>query len=507
MLLRLGTKWHWPWAVLLLMLMARPLAGQDVVTSTDDVELTIATTSTGQVGIEEPDDDNTAISGTLTVTASAVNTVSSNLLKSYFAIPINNGSVTGFDVGALIPLTVNGTASLLGVQYAEAFKCSLNAINNNQGMIRNISLLYSIQDSGADQNEAFDQALLLERRGTFAVVGPQSDSQVQPVANLYNTANIPLVSYGAGGVNLGNSTFYPTFLRVWPPDTAQARAMAETMRLLGWTYIAALFTNDNYGQSGRQAFLAAAARQRVRVTCLNNIQPNATQGLAAFSQCLSESTASVVLLWMGPQSASAVLSVLYSNPLNNGTTFVAPNQWALVSNMTQFIDYGRAVTGLTFPSSYVQGTASPGKAHNWCRHARILPAGRIDRHGQGLLLPNQPGEHKLHAIQRGLAKDLFLPRHHRRYSAAVSGKGQGQEGAVPVPGQRGLCVTAAPARHQLCVRCGVGIRVRAQLDHESADMRPDQWRGLLQSDAAYQHAAFERGNPGLVQRHDREHCL
>lgn len=322
--------------------------------STNTTELVTTITTSGQVGILE-DSDDLPLTGTITVTASATNAVRSNLTRSFFAIPINDGQVTGFTVGGLVPLSVNGTASTVGVQLAEAFKCSLNAANNNQGIIRNISMLYSIQDSDLNQNQAFNQALLLERRGTFAVVGPQNNVQVVPVANLYNTANTPLISYGAGSFNLGNATIYPTFLRVWPPDTFQARAMAETFRLLGWTFIAALFTNDEYGQSGRQALLQATSRQRIRVTCLNNIFPNVTTGLQSFSDCVASSDASVVVLWMGPESASAVISQMSSNPMNNKTTFVASNEWALISNMTAFINLGRRVTGLTFQPDYLQG--------------------------------------------------------------------------------------------------------------------------------------------------------
>lgn len=330
------------------------LLGALVVNCQNDTLSVTLTMSSGTIGILE-DSDDLPLTGTVTVTASVTNTVRSNLTRSNFAIPINDGQVTGFTVGGLIPLSVNGTASTVGVQLAEAFKCSLNAANNNQGIIRNISMLYSIQDSDLNQNQAFNQALLLERRGTFAVVGPQTNVQVVPVANLYNTANTPMISYGAGSFNLGNSTIYPTFLRVWPPDTFQARAMAETFRLLGWTFIAALFTNDDYGQSGRQALLQATSRQRIRVTCLNNIFPNVTTGLQSFSDCVASSDASVVVLWMGPESASAVISQMSSNPLNNKTTFVASNEWSLITNMTAFIDLGRRVTGLTFQPDYLQG--------------------------------------------------------------------------------------------------------------------------------------------------------
>lgn len=290
--------------------------------------------------------------GVTVVSANATNTISSNLSKEYYALPNNNPS---FNIGALIPLSAEGVASRDGILLAESFKCSLNQINNNAALIPNTSLTFSIQDTDTDINIAMNQAMLLERRGTFAIVGPQFDNQVLPVTNLYNTINIPLISYGAGSTFLSNSTVYPTLFRTWPPDSVQARAMAETFRLLGWTFISALFTNDQYGQSGRSALLQATARQRIRITCLNNISPNSTQGLVNFSDCLSTSDANVVVLWMDAQSASNAISVLYNNTANRRITFVAANEWALITNITEFINRGELVTGLSYPASYLQG--------------------------------------------------------------------------------------------------------------------------------------------------------
>lgn len=321
--------------------------------SNSGTNTSIAATNSVAAGSSNNNNDNQADPGVTVVSANATNTISSNLTYEYYALPNNNPS---FNIGGLIPLSINQAASRDGILLAESFKCSLNLINNNRGVIPNTSLTYSIQDTDTDINIAMNQALLLERRGTFAIVGPQFDNQVLPVTNLYNTINIPLISYGAGSTFLSNSTVYPTFFRTWPPDSGQARAMAETFRLLGWTFISALFTNDQYGQSGRSALLQATARQRIRITCLNNITPNATQGLVNFSDCLSTSDANVVVLWMDPQSASNAISVLYNNTLNRRITFVAANEWALMTNIKEFIKLGERVTGLSYPPSYLQGT-------------------------------------------------------------------------------------------------------------------------------------------------------
>ena len=314
------------------------------------------TTATNSVAADSANDnnDNSQEDYTVTeVTAEATNTVSSNLTREYYALPNNNPS---FNIGALIPLSVNDEASRDGVLLAEAFKCSIDLINNSRSMIPNTSLTYSIQDTnGPDINVAMNQALLLERRGTFAIVGPQFDSQVLPITNLFNTISIPLISYGAGSTFFSNSTNFPTFFRTWPGDDQQARAMAETFRLLGWTFISSLFTNDQFGQSGRTALQSATSRQRIRMTCVNSVSPNSTQGLANYAECVSKSDANVVVLWMDAQSASNAISVLYNTTSNRRITFVAASEWALSTNITEFINQGERVTGLRYPASYLQG--------------------------------------------------------------------------------------------------------------------------------------------------------
>jgi hypothetical protein len=73
--------------------------------------------------------------------------------------------------------------------------------------------------------------------------------------------------------------------------------MAEIMRLFGWSFIAALFTTDSYGTSGRSALLSQTGRQRIKVTCANSINPGSISGLSSFADCVASSDASVVVLW------------------------------------------------------------------------------------------------------------------------------------------------------------------------------------------------------------------
>src|SRR5690606_150572 len=140
--------------------------------------------------------------------------------------------------------------------------------------------------------------------------GPYTYDSLPPVANLYNNVSLPFISYGASGVQYSNGTVYPSFFRTIPSDVSIARGMAETFRLFGWNFVAAIFTTDSYGQSGRTALLQQIGRQRLKVTCVNQIDPGSVRGLANFADCVAQSDASVVVLWMDEENAANTLSYL-----------------------------------------------------------------------------------------------------------------------------------------------------------------------------------------------------
>lgn len=65
----------------------------------------------------------------------------------------------------------------------------------------------------------------------------------------------PLVSYGSTAKNFTNVEQNPRFLRTIQPDGLQAAAIALFIQQQGWTSIAVLYTNDDYGLGVHQSFL------------------------------------------------------------------------------------------------------------------------------------------------------------------------------------------------------------------------------------------------------------
>lgn len=313
---------------------------------------TTSTTSSSSFSFSFPPSSNSANTFSTTATPpSAVNTVLPAVGRQE---SFHGKNDTSYMIGALIPLTVNDTGTLQGVQYAEAFKCAINMINSNSRTLRNTLLTWLIEDTGNLPSQAANQAYLFNRRDISMVVGPYEYDSLPPVANLYNNVTLPFMSYGSSGVQYSNGTVYPSFFRTIPSDLSTARAMAETMRLFGWNFVAAIFTTDSYGQSGRTALLQQIGRQRLKVTCVNQIDPGSVRGLPNFADCVAKSDASVVVLWMDEENAANTLSYLYQNATNTRLTFLAPDRWALIKNPKTFNDT-LPRTNYTFPLDFIEG--------------------------------------------------------------------------------------------------------------------------------------------------------
>lgn len=246
-------------------------------------------------------DNSTAFVGGFTVPSSSLtpvpeptNLILQDVSFEFLDIEVN---ATSYVMGSLLPITRSGKPWLAGVQYVEAFKCQLNILNSNTRILPQSLVTYLIQNSDVTITNATQQALLLQNQDTFMVVGPAYDDQIPSVGYLYGPQNSSFVSFDSSSINVANSTIFPSFFRTMVSDNFQARAMAETMKIFGWTFVAALFTTDSYGQSGRTALLSQTGRQRIKVTCNNSINPGSTSGLVNFADCVAQSEASVVVLW------------------------------------------------------------------------------------------------------------------------------------------------------------------------------------------------------------------
>ncbi|XP_071386317.1 metabotropic glutamate receptor 1-like [Centroberyx affinis] len=191
-----------------------------------------------------------------------------------------------------------------GIQRVEAMFHALDRINADPHLLPNISLGCEIRDSCWHSSVALEQSIEFIRDSLISirddkdgskwcidgtpsnqppptkkpiagVIGPGSSSVAIQVQNLLQLFNIPQIAYSATSIDLSDKTLFKYFLRVVPSDTLQARAMLDIVKRYNWTYVSAVHTEGNYGESGMEAFKELASQEGLCIAHSDKIYSNA----------------------------------------------------------------------------------------------------------------------------------------------------------------------------------------------------------------------------------------
>uniref|UniRef100_A0A3Q2Q6G2 Glutamate metabotropic receptor 1 n=1 Tax=Fundulus heteroclitus TaxID=8078 RepID=A0A3Q2Q6G2_FUNHE len=191
-----------------------------------------------------------------------------------------------------------------GIQRVEAMFHTLDRINSDPNLLPNITLGCEIRDSCWHSSVALEQSIEFIRDSLISirddaegskwciegspssqppstkkpiagVIGPGSSSVAIQVQNLLQLFNIPQIAYSATSIDLSDKTLFKYFLRVVPSDTLQARALLDIVKRYNWTYVSAVHTEGNYGESGMEAFKELASQEGLCIAHSDKIYSNA----------------------------------------------------------------------------------------------------------------------------------------------------------------------------------------------------------------------------------------
>ncbi|XP_058846301.1 extracellular calcium-sensing receptor-like [Acipenser ruthenus] len=155
---------------------------------------------------------------------------------------------------------------------------AIEEINNSTNILPGVSLGYKIYDACGSITLAIRAAMALmngEEEGTLsdksctksstalAIVGQSGSSPTIGIATSVGPFKIPVISHFATCACLSNRKEFPTFFRTIPSDYYQSRALAQLVKHFGWTWIGAIRSDNDYGNSGMATFVKAARQEGV----------------------------------------------------------------------------------------------------------------------------------------------------------------------------------------------------------------------------------------------------
>ncbi len=244
---------------------------------------------------------------------------------------IGSSSKPVIQLGGLFPVHKNednlcGHILDLGVQRLEAMVYATQLINKSPQLLPNVKVSFEIRDTCVEPNIALEQSLRFVRNrgngnttftGISGVVGAASSGISIVVANLLRLFQVPQISYASTAKILSDKTRYDYFFRTVPPDSLQARAMADIIRYFNWTYIHAIYSDDAYGSEGIQAFFDEIEEQDqlICIASTTGIPPGVTSG-SVFDRAVMRldnawvGNSSVVVLFGQLSTATGVLTAV-----------------------------------------------------------------------------------------------------------------------------------------------------------------------------------------------------
>ena len=162
------------------------------------------------------------------------------------------------------------------IQRVEAMALTTQKINDDPNFLPGVTLAFEIRETCTQTNRALEETLHYVSgrneaafgQGISGVVGATFSQVSISVARLLRLFQVPQISFASTANALSDKTTFDYFLRTIPPDSLQARAMADIVEYFNWTYVIAMHTGDVYGTEGIQAFISELQKHNSTKRCI-----------------------------------------------------------------------------------------------------------------------------------------------------------------------------------------------------------------------------------------------
>ncbi|KAK9958604.1 hypothetical protein ABG768_010715 [Culter alburnus] len=232
---------------------------------------------------------------------------------------------TGFDLRAF--------------RWTQVMMFAIDEINQDEGLLPNISLGYKIMDSCASPTNVLRASFTLvseqkEEKSTTqchlpltALVAESGSSQSLAVAGTLGPFKVPMVSYFSTCACLSDRRKYPSFFRTIPSDYYQAKALASLVKRYGWTWIGALQSDNDYGRNGISAFIKELDKMGVCIAFVGTVLRTYPQSkIIEVVEMIKQSTVKVILAFVPEGDLYPLMKEIVKQNIT-GIQWIASEAW------------------------------------------------------------------------------------------------------------------------------------------------------------------------------------
>uniref|UniRef100_A0A8B9GQB5 G-protein coupled receptors family 3 profile domain-containing protein n=1 Tax=Astyanax mexicanus TaxID=7994 RepID=A0A8B9GQB5_ASTMX len=256
-------------------------------------------------------------------------------------------------------------------QYSQSLIFAIEEINNSSSLLPGVSLGYKIYDTCSSMARGVKVAMALINGNdnmpqggvctkpdqVQAIIGDTASSPCMAIAKSIGPFSFPIISHYATCECLSDKKKYPSFLRTIPSDYHQSRALAEMVKHFGWTWVGALRTDDDYGNSGMATFTKVAEQLGV---CLEYSLPffrtYSQEKILRIAEQIKSSTSRVIVAFLAHWDLEILLHVFFEHNIT-GYQWVGTEGWISDSTVAALDKHNilQGAIGLAIPKTKVTG--------------------------------------------------------------------------------------------------------------------------------------------------------
>uniref|UniRef100_H0WDU4 G-protein coupled receptors family 3 profile domain-containing protein n=1 Tax=Cavia porcellus TaxID=10141 RepID=H0WDU4_CAVPO len=222
----------------------------------------------------------------------------------------------------------SSSVSSWGYRVAQSFVFAVEEINNSTHLLPNLTLGFSIRNSGDSVHGAMHETMAFLtgqedpvpnyscHRGPpqAAMVGDTRSALSVAMARLLGLYKFPQVSYASTLPSLSDKNQFPSFLRTRASDLTTSYAMTQLVLHLGWSWVGILAQDDDFGQQAGNLAREELSQAGVCIEFHLHIPSRQSpEKIDANVRKMEKSTATGVLVFLSNSNIQLILHRLVGN--------------------------------------------------------------------------------------------------------------------------------------------------------------------------------------------------
>ncbi|KAL6093146.1 hypothetical protein STEG23_010506, partial [Scotinomys teguina] len=200
-----------------------------------------------------------------------------------------------------------------GYRVAQSFVFAIEEINRSAHLLPNLTLGFSIRNSGDSVNGALHETMSFLTRQEepipnytcqhgspqAALVGDTRSSLSVSMARLLGLYKFPQVSYGSSLPSLSDKMQFPSFLRTLTSDLTSSLAVTQLIIHFQWSWVVILAHDDDFGQQASSLVTQELSPAGVCIEFTLHVPSHESLGkIEEIVQMMQKCTARVILVFL-----------------------------------------------------------------------------------------------------------------------------------------------------------------------------------------------------------------